>query len=145
MPKRFRWLWVKDLPKVPTWQLKWDSNLRPSGLKSPNLPLSSPHYNQACSNESSVPACLLGLFNTWKGGRWTSAFVPLGDDAGLMLSNESTVKDEHCTVSAASPKRARLKRDPSKTQSQISFPNEHNVKIPGFSTIIHEWISQSPS
>src|SRR6218665_4016415 len=30
-----------DLPKVPTWQLDWDSNLRPSGRKAPNLPLSN--------------------------------------------------------------------------------------------------------
>ena len=30
---------MKDLPKVLTWQLEWDSNLRPSGCKAPNLPL----------------------------------------------------------------------------------------------------------
>jgi len=29
-PKRYRQLQVKDLPKVPTWQLERDSNLRPS-------------------------------------------------------------------------------------------------------------------
>jgi len=29
--------WVKDLPKVPTWWLEWDSNLRPSRRKAPNL------------------------------------------------------------------------------------------------------------
>ena len=28
------------MPKVPTWWLEWDSNLRPSGRKAPNLPLS---------------------------------------------------------------------------------------------------------
>ena len=39
-PKRCRQLWVKDLPKVPTWRVEWDSNLRPSGRKAPNLPLS---------------------------------------------------------------------------------------------------------
>ena len=38
--KRNRQLWVKDLPKIPTWRLKWDSNLRPSGGKATNLPLS---------------------------------------------------------------------------------------------------------
>src|SRR6218665_72723 len=41
MPKRYRQLRVKDLPKVHTWRLlEWDSNLRPSGRKAPNLPLS---------------------------------------------------------------------------------------------------------
>ena len=39
-PKRYRQLWVKDLPKVPTWWLEWDSNLQHSGRKAPNLPLS---------------------------------------------------------------------------------------------------------
>src|SRR6218665_372102 len=32
---------MKDLPKVPTWRLEWDSNLRPFGRKAPNLPLSN--------------------------------------------------------------------------------------------------------
>src|SRR6218665_635801 len=40
MPKCYRQLWVKDLPKVLTWWLEWDSNLRPSGRRAPNLPLS---------------------------------------------------------------------------------------------------------
>src|SRR6218665_1724509 len=40
MPTHYRQLRVKDLPKVCTWQLEWDSNLRPSGRKAPNLPLS---------------------------------------------------------------------------------------------------------
>src|SRR6218665_286929 len=31
MPKRYRQLQVKDLPKVPTWRLERDSNPRPSG------------------------------------------------------------------------------------------------------------------
>ena len=39
-PKRYRQLWMKDLPKVPTWRLEWDSNLRLSGHNGPNLPLS---------------------------------------------------------------------------------------------------------
>ena len=39
-PKCYRQLWVKDLPKVPMWRLEWDSNLRPSGHKASNLPLS---------------------------------------------------------------------------------------------------------
>ena len=44
-PKRYRQMQVKDLPKVPTWRLEWDSNLQPSGWKAPNLPLShhTPH------------------------------------------------------------------------------------------------------
>jgi len=33
-------LCAKDLPKVPTWQLEWNSNLRPSGRKALNPPLS---------------------------------------------------------------------------------------------------------
>ena len=40
-PKRYRQLWVKDLAKIPTWRLAWDSNLRHSGRKAPNLPLSN--------------------------------------------------------------------------------------------------------
>ena len=45
MPKRYRQLWVNDFPKVPTWWLELNSNLRPSGRKTPNLPLShhAPH------------------------------------------------------------------------------------------------------
>ena len=42
MLKRYRQLRLKDLPKVPTWQLEWDLKLRPSGRKAPNLPLC--HY-----------------------------------------------------------------------------------------------------
>ena len=33
MPKCHRQLRVKDLPKVPTWQLEWDSKPRPFGQK----------------------------------------------------------------------------------------------------------------
>ena len=36
----YRQMLVKDLPKVATWELEWDSKLRPSGRKAPNLPLS---------------------------------------------------------------------------------------------------------
>ena len=39
-PKRCRQQRVKDLPKVLTWQIEWDPNLRPSGWKAPNPPLS---------------------------------------------------------------------------------------------------------
>ena len=31
---------MKDLSKVPKWQLECNSNLRPSGHKAPNLPMS---------------------------------------------------------------------------------------------------------
>src|SRR6218665_952647 len=48
-PKRYRQLRVKDLPKVPTWWLEWDSNLRPSGRKALNLPLSN-HTPKLCSH-----------------------------------------------------------------------------------------------
>ena len=37
--KRYRQLQAKDLSKVPTWQLEWDSNLRPSRRKTLSLPL----------------------------------------------------------------------------------------------------------
>ena len=39
MPKRCRQLWVKDLPKVPTWRLEQDSNPRPFGRKASTLPM----------------------------------------------------------------------------------------------------------
>jgi len=35
-----RQLRLKDLPKVPTWLLERESNLRPVGRKAPNLPMS---------------------------------------------------------------------------------------------------------
>jgi len=34
---------VKDLPKVPMWRLEWNSNVRPSEHRAPNLPLSNHH------------------------------------------------------------------------------------------------------
>src|SRR6218665_1118698 len=39
---------VKNLPKVPTWRLEWDSNLGSSGCNAPNLPLShhAPTYSR---------------------------------------------------------------------------------------------------
>jgi len=39
-PKRHRQLQVNDLPKVPTCRLKRDSELRPFGRETPNLPMS---------------------------------------------------------------------------------------------------------
>ena len=42
--KDYRQLRVKDLPKVPTWRLNWNSNLRLFGRKAANLPLS--HHAQ---------------------------------------------------------------------------------------------------
>ena len=47
-PKRHRQLWVKDLPKVPTWarvELEWESNPRSFGRKASTLPLC--HLRQA--------------------------------------------------------------------------------------------------
>src|SRR6218665_2665861 len=38
-PKRHRQLQVKDLSKVPTWQLERDSYPRPFGRKASNLPM----------------------------------------------------------------------------------------------------------
>ena len=37
-PKSNRWLWVKDLPKVPTWRLERESNPWPFGRKALTLP-----------------------------------------------------------------------------------------------------------
>jgi len=39
-PKCHRQLRVKDLPKVPTWRLKQDSNPQPFWRKTTNLPMS---------------------------------------------------------------------------------------------------------
>ena len=39
-PKRHRQLQVKNLPKVPTWRLERDSNLRPFERRAMNLPMS---------------------------------------------------------------------------------------------------------
>ena len=48
---------VKDLPKVPTWRLAWDSNLSPSGRKAPNLPMS--HYApQVWETPTKYPCCV---------------------------------------------------------------------------------------
>ena len=38
MPKRYRQLRVKDLSKVLTWWLEWDSNMRLSGWKAMTPP-----------------------------------------------------------------------------------------------------------
>ena len=53
VPKNYRHLRVKDLPKVPTWQLGWVLNLQPSGRKALNLPLNhhAPQFAY-CSNWS---------------------------------------------------------------------------------------------
>ena len=47
-PKRHRPLWVKDLPKIPTWHLERDSNPRPIGWKASNLPMC--HHALRCSH-----------------------------------------------------------------------------------------------
>ena len=49
MLKRYRQLWVKDLPKVPTWWLEWDSNPQPSRCKAPNLPLNHQEKEEGVS------------------------------------------------------------------------------------------------
>ena len=56
-PKRYRQLWVKDLPKVSTCWLEWDSNLRPSGGNSPHLPLShhAPQSDDRDDVDDSIP------------------------------------------------------------------------------------------
>ena len=50
MPKRYRQLQVKDLPKVPTRRLEWDSSLQPSGRKAPNQSITEPHNAPFPSN-----------------------------------------------------------------------------------------------
>src|SRR6218665_3609023 len=40
---------MKDLSKITTWQIEWDSNLRPSRCKAPYLPLSH-HTPMTLSN-----------------------------------------------------------------------------------------------
>src|SRR6218665_3700506 len=47
-----RQLQVKDLPKVPTWQLERESNPRPSGCKSSTQP--SRHHVPQCATTSHV-------------------------------------------------------------------------------------------
>ena len=42
---------VKDLSTVPMWWLEWDSNLRPSGRKTLNLPLSHHEKLQFVMNQ----------------------------------------------------------------------------------------------
>jgi len=37
-PKRHGHLWVKNLPKVPTWRLEWELNPWPFRLKASTLP-----------------------------------------------------------------------------------------------------------
>jgi len=46
-PKRHRQLWVKDLPKVPTWRLEWESNPWPFRRKASTLPK---HYHAPSIN-----------------------------------------------------------------------------------------------
>ena len=53
-------LWVKALPRVPMWRLEWDSNLRPSGHKEPDLPLC--HHVPYYSHKRYIPSYLVLLF-----------------------------------------------------------------------------------
>ena len=39
----YKQLQVKDLPKVPTWQLEWDSHQQPSTPKAPNTTTEPPY------------------------------------------------------------------------------------------------------
>src|SRR6218665_2460931 len=75
---------MKDLPKVPTWRLQWDSNLRPSGRKAPNLPLShhAPHCHCVVTETISVALLLhpgfgLALPGSIRIGRRTAAHLSL--------------------------------------------------------------------
>src|SRR6218665_841362 len=51
-PKRLRQLRVKDLPKVPTWRLKRESNPLPFRRKTSNRPMR--HHAQLIPNDQSV-------------------------------------------------------------------------------------------
>jgi len=59
-PKRHRKLWVKDLPKVPTWRLERNSNPWPFGRKASNLRMSHhvPHLYVPRMVEISIRSCL---------------------------------------------------------------------------------------
>ena len=48
LPKRYRQLQVKDLPKVPMWRLERDLNPRPSGWKASTLPMR--HHASNCTS-----------------------------------------------------------------------------------------------
>ena len=52
-PKHHRQLWVKDLPKVPTWQLERESNPWPFGRKAPTLPKRH-HAPQNCFCDAQI-------------------------------------------------------------------------------------------
>ena len=45
---------LKDLPKVLTWWLEWDSNLRPSGWKAPNPTTEPPRPTKSLRNKTAA-------------------------------------------------------------------------------------------
>src|SRR6218665_3111174 len=69
-PMIYMQLRVKDLPKVPTWQLEWDSNPRPSGRNAPNLPLihHAPRRRQIRTSRQ-IPWKIVELVDGWIDGR----------------------------------------------------------------------------
>ena len=67
MPKHFRQLWVKDLPKVPMSRLEWDSNQWPFGRKAPNSTTElkdeqAVALNDFCKIESSIETLVVNPF-----------------------------------------------------------------------------------
>ena len=57
-PKRHRQLWVKDLPKVPTWRLERESNPRPSGWKLSTQPM----RHLVPQGEVCMYVCMYGMY-----------------------------------------------------------------------------------
>ena len=76
MPKHYRQLWVKDLPKVLTWQLEWVSNLWLSGCKALNLPLSH-HVPQHAGYISIKKICGLELVPVYFQGHLCTMYISI--------------------------------------------------------------------
>ena len=63
---------MKDLPKVPTWQLEWDSNLQPSVRKAPNP--SHPTMYYFLSIRSAIAIHRLDLFSGVEDAMYMSGY-----------------------------------------------------------------------
>ena len=82
-PKRHLQLWVKDLPKVPTWRLERDSNPRPLGRKAPNEPfIYHVLYQWATTLHRYMTLMMMGLFQKAD----SLAFTPAGDEMSEVVS-----------------------------------------------------------
>jgi len=78
---------VKDLPKVPTWWLEWDSKLQPSGREAPNIPLSPTRHAvktiavKAVAQERSIEALPPGCGPCWNN---KGTMVPLNSHTAFI-------------------------------------------------------------